>query len=181
MLYIIIIHSYISRVDLLRLLVSSQVSDIPAIQELTRPELARYIIRLHYSSLSLSLFSITLFLSLPLFSSSLFFPLPSLHYCSFCLSSFTHPLSLPSLHYSSLSPCLSLPPSITPLCLRRVRDKLIGDDRFKLAMEVSTKCQLDATAVWSAWGMACIRVGEFTKARNLLKHCFQVTEYYEYM
>ena len=33
---------YLSRVDLLRLLVSSSYSEIPSIQELTRPELARY-------------------------------------------------------------------------------------------------------------------------------------------
>ena len=104
MLYIIIIHSYISRVDLLRLLVSSQVSDIPAIQELTRPELARYIIRLHYSSLSLSLYSPLLFFCL-----SLFFPLPSF---------FLFPPSITALSVSPHLLTLSLfPPSITPLSL----------------------------------------------------------------
>ncbi len=36
---------YISRVDLLRLLIASQFTDIPSIQELTRPELARLVKR----------------------------------------------------------------------------------------------------------------------------------------
>ena len=61
-----------------------------------------------------------------------------------------------------------------PDLARRVRDKLIKADRFGLAMEVSTKCQLDTSAVWSAWGMACLKSGEFPEARSKLKHCFQV-------
>ena len=43
-----------------------------------------------------------------------------------------------------------------------------------MAMEVSTKCQLDTSVVWSAWGMACLRCGQLDKAREKLKHCFQV-------
>lgn len=89
--------SYLSRVDLLRLLVSARYTKIPSIQELTKSDLAR-----------------------------------------------------------------------------RVRDRLIKDDRFGLAMEVSTKCQLDTGAVWSAWGMACLRSGDFTEAKSKFKHCFQV-------
>ena len=88
--------SYLSRVDLLRLLVSSRWTKIPSIQELTKPDLAR-----------------------------------------------------------------------------RVRDRLIQDDRFRLAMEVSTKCQLDTSAVWAAWGMACLNCGDFTTARQKFRHCFQ--------
>ena len=41
-------------------------------------------------------------------------------------------------------------------------------------MEVSTKCQLDTVAVWSAWGMGCLRCGDYGKARDKFKHCFQV-------
>ncbi len=89
--------SYLSRVDLLRLLVSARYTKIPSIQELTKPDLAR-----------------------------------------------------------------------------RVRDQLIKDDRFGLAMEVSTKCQLDTGTVWSAWGMACLKSGDFAEAKSKLKHCFQV-------
>ena len=91
-------HRYLSRVDLLRQLVSSRSARIPSIQELTKPDLAR-----------------------------------------------------------------------------RVRDRLIEDDRFGLAMEVSTKCQLDTGAVWAAWGMACLQCGDFTGARSKFRHCFQVS------
>ena len=47
-------------------------------------------------------------------------------------------------------------------------------DQFVLAMEVSTKCQLDTSPVWSAWGMACLRCGDLAKARDRFKHRFQV-------
>jgi len=89
--------NYLSRVDLLRLLVSSQCPKIPSIQELTKPELAR-----------------------------------------------------------------------------RVRDNLMQSNRFKLAMEVSTKCQLDTVDVMSVWGMACLKYGDYLSARTKFKNCFQV-------
>ena len=86
--------TYLSRVELLHLLVTSQCSKIPSLQELTNPDLAR-----------------------------------------------------------------------------RVRDRLIQDDRFLLAMEVSTKCQLDASAVWSAWGMMALKSGDFQTAREKFIRC----------
>ena len=43
-----------------------------------------------------------------------------------------------------------------------------------LAMEVSTKCQLDTNTVWTAWGMGCIKAGEFAAAREKFRHCFHV-------
>ena len=89
--------TYLSRVELLHLLVTSQCTKIPSLQELTNPDLAR-----------------------------------------------------------------------------RVRDRLIQDDRFSLAMEVSTKCQLDAGAVWSAWGMMALKSGDFKTARDKFTRCFQV-------
>lgn len=90
--------TYLSRVDLLRLLVSSRCPKIPSIQELTKPDLAR-----------------------------------------------------------------------------RVRDKLMQSHRFKLAMEVSTKCQLDTGNVLAAWGIACLKYGDFSSARSKFKNCFQVS------
>ena len=95
--HMIIMCRYLSRVDLLRQLVSSHSRIIPSIQELTKSELAR-----------------------------------------------------------------------------RVRDRLIQEDQYELAMEVSTKCQLDTSLVWSSWGIACLRCGELVKARDKFKHCFQV-------
>ena len=57
---------------------------------------------------------------------------------------------------------------------RRIRDQLLQDDRFKLAMEISTKCNLDTLSVWASWGMAWLRIGDFEKAREKLRHCFLV-------
>lgn len=57
---------------------------------------------------------------------------------------------------------------------RRIRDQLLQDDRFSLAKEISTKCNLDTLSVWASWGMALLRVGDFEKAREKLKLCFLV-------
>ncbi|PIK34340.1 putative zinc finger FYVE domain-containing protein 26 [Apostichopus japonicus] len=48
---------------------------------------------------------------------------------------------------------------------RNVRDRLVKSERLLLAMEVSTKCGLDNTAVWSAWGSSCLRAGAYEMAR----------------
>jgi zinc finger FYVE domain-containing protein 26 len=57
---------------------------------------------------------------------------------------------------------------------RRLRDKLLEDDRFTLAQEVSTKCNLDMSAVWAAWGMACLRAGKYEDAREKFSRCLGV-------
>ncbi|XP_053395117.1 zinc finger FYVE domain-containing protein 26-like [Mercenaria mercenaria] len=57
--------------------------------------------------------------------------------------------------------------------VRRLRDKLIGDERLSLAMEVSTKCGLDPTGVWVAWGMTCLQSGDFTGAREKFSKCLK--------
>lgn len=54
---------------------------------------------------------------------------------------------------------------------RRLRDKLIDDDRMELAMEVATKCRLDAGTVWMAWGMQKLRCGAYEEAREKFRHC----------
>ena len=58
--------------------------------------------------------------------------------------------------------------------LRRLRDKLLLDDRFILAVEVSTKSHLDPNVVWSSWGMACLKAGQYEAAREKFGHCFNV-------
>lgn len=60
------------------------------------------------------------------------------------------------------------------LFTRRLRDRLLEDDRFILAQEVSTKCILDVGAVWAAWGMACLRAGKYEDAREKFSHCLGV-------
>ncbi|XP_071795779.1 zinc finger FYVE domain-containing protein 26-like isoform X2 [Asterias amurensis] len=49
---------------------------------------------------------------------------------------------------------------------RQVRDRLVLAERLSLASEVSTKCMLDTSAVWSAWGMSCLRAGDYQGARE---------------
>ncbi|KAK6181134.1 hypothetical protein SNE40_009062 [Patella caerulea] len=57
--------------------------------------------------------------------------------------------------------------------VRRLRDKLISDERLSLAMEVSTKCGLDSSGVWAAWGMALLHCGNYTGAREKFTHCLK--------
>ncbi|KAL4238418.1 hypothetical protein ACF0H5_003126 [Mactra antiquata] len=57
--------------------------------------------------------------------------------------------------------------------VRRLRDKLIADERLSLAMEVSTKCGLDPTGVWVTWGMMCLQSGDFTGAREKFTKCLK--------
>lgn len=58
---------------------------------------------------------------------------------------------------------------------RRLRDKLIEEERWSLAMEVSTKCGIDAVGVWVSWGKACVRVGDYGAAREKFAKCFKVS------
>ena len=68
-----------------------------------------------------------------------------------------------------------------PLLSRRLRDKLIENESLTLAMEVTTKCGLDAGAVWGAWGLAYLQVGKFKEARQkfskFLKVCCFFSKY----
>lgn len=57
---------------------------------------------------------------------------------------------------------------------RRLRDKLIEAERLPLAMEVSTKCGLDPTGVWAAWGMACLHSGDYSAGREKFTRCLKV-------
>ncbi len=61
------------------------------------------------------------------------------------------------------------------LCfIRSLRDKLIQDERLDLAMNVSTKCGLDPSAVWSAWGKVKLRAGDYLGARDKFSKCLKV-------
>lgn len=63
--------------------------------------------------------------------------------------------------------------------IRRLRDKLIADERLSLAMEVSTKCGIDPAGVWSAMGFACLHLGDFLGARDKFAHCLKVRLFQE--
>ncbi|XP_076441937.1 uncharacterized protein LOC143280973 isoform X2 [Babylonia areolata] len=56
---------------------------------------------------------------------------------------------------------------------RRLRDKLLKDERLSLALEVCTKCGVEPTGVWLAWGRACLHCGDFAAARDKFAHCLK--------
>ncbi|XP_078590684.1 zinc finger FYVE domain-containing protein 26-like isoform X2 [Branchiostoma floridae x Branchiostoma japonicum] len=56
---------------------------------------------------------------------------------------------------------------------RRLRDRLIEDERLDLAMDFSTKCGLDSAGVWAAWGMAYLRTGNYQGAREKFSRCLK--------
>ena len=49
------------------------------------------------------------------------------------------------------------------------------DERPELAMEISTRFGLETTGIWSAWGINCLKKGDYTGARvkfsKFLKVC----------
>ncbi|XP_078714419.1 zinc finger FYVE domain-containing protein 26 isoform X2 [Lampetra fluviatilis] len=62
---------------------------------------------------------------------------------------------------------------LRPSAVTRLRDQLIQDERYLLAIEVSTKCGLDTSGVWSFWGMACMRAGCLSSAREKFSRCMR--------
>lgn len=57
--------------------------------------------------------------------------------------------------------------------LRHLRDRLVEEELWLLAMEVSTKSGLERTGVWAAWGKACLRAGCWKEAREKFSHCME--------
>lgn len=57
--------------------------------------------------------------------------------------------------------------------LRHLRDRLVEEELWMLAMEVSTKSGLERTGVWAAWGKACLRAGCWDEAREKFSHCLE--------
>lgn len=56
---------------------------------------------------------------------------------------------------------------------RKLRDRLMETERMALALEVSTKCGLETSGVFAAWGLALLRAGDWSSAREKFSHCFQ--------
>lgn len=74
-----------------------------------------------------------------------------------------------------------------------LRNKLIQEDRMKLAIEVASRCNIEKEPVWAAWGLALLRMGRYPEAKekfsclsenknssidtkNLLKEILQILE-----
>ena len=59
--------------------------------------------------------------------------------------------------------------------LRRIRNQLLDDERYQLAMDISTRCNLDTQTIWFQWGMAYLHMGRYTEARDKFEKCLQRT------
>ncbi|OQR75857.1 hypothetical protein BIW11_08153, partial [Tropilaelaps mercedesae] len=56
---------------------------------------------------------------------------------------------------------------------RKLRDKLLDAERFQLALEVSTKCNLQTNVVLATWGISMIKAGDWSLARDKLIYCLR--------
>ncbi|XP_062324940.1 zinc finger FYVE domain-containing protein 26 isoform X2 [Osmerus eperlanus] len=56
----------------------------------------------------------------------------------------------------------------------RLRNQLLEAEHYQLAVEVSTKSGLDPGGVWHAWGMASLKAGQLSGAREKFSRCLKV-------
>ncbi|XP_049845454.1 zinc finger FYVE domain-containing protein 26 isoform X2 [Schistocerca gregaria] len=70
-------------------------------------------------------------------------------------------------------PCLPISTFWGHHKLRALRNHLLAEELWPLALEVSTKCGLDCTGVWAAWGKASLRAGFWNDAREHFAHCLK--------
>ncbi|XP_026134074.1 zinc finger FYVE domain-containing protein 26-like [Carassius auratus] len=55
----------------------------------------------------------------------------------------------------------------------RLRNQLLEAEYYQLAVEVSTKSGLDPNSVWQAWGMASLKAGNLSRAREKFVRCLK--------
>lgn len=55
----------------------------------------------------------------------------------------------------------------------RLRNQLLEAEHYQLAVEVSTKSGLDPSGVWQAWGMASLKAGNLSGAREKFARCLK--------
>lgn len=55
----------------------------------------------------------------------------------------------------------------------RLRNQLLEAEHYQLAVEVSTKSGLDPNGVWQAWGMASLKAGHLSGAREKFARCLK--------
>uniref|UniRef100_UPI00398EBA34 zinc finger FYVE domain-containing protein 26 isoform X2 n=1 Tax=Pristiophorus japonicus TaxID=55135 RepID=UPI00398EBA34 len=67
----------------------------------------------------------------------------------------------------------SLEQILKPAAITRLRNKLLETEYYALAVEVSTKSGLDPGGVWHAWGIACLKVGNLSAAREKFSRCLK--------
>uniref|UniRef100_A0A1J3CB32 ZFYVE26-like TPR repeats domain-containing protein n=1 Tax=Noccaea caerulescens TaxID=107243 RepID=A0A1J3CB32_NOCCA len=55
-----------------------------------------------------------------------------------------------------------------------LRDRLISDERYSMAVYMCKKCKIDVFPVWKAWGLALLRMERYAQARVKFKQAFQL-------
>ena len=53
-----------------------------------------------------------------------------------------------------------------------MRDTLIFEGKFELALQLSAKYNLKSDSVWAAWGLSLLQEGKLELAREKFKYCF---------
>eukprot|EP00257_Ricinus_communis_P015242 XP_015573117.1 uncharacterized protein LOC8271234 [Ricinus communis] len=56
----------------------------------------------------------------------------------------------------------------------RLRDRLIVDERYSMAVYTCKKCKIDVFPVWNAWGHALIKMEHYAQARVKFKQALQL-------
>ncbi|KAH0890215.1 hypothetical protein HID58_052644 [Brassica napus] len=51
-----------------------------------------------------------------------------------------------------------------------LRDRLVSDERYSMAVYMCKKCKIDVFPVWKAWGLALLRMERYTQARVKFKY-----------
>ncbi|KAL8139244.1 hypothetical protein V2J09_005265 [Rumex salicifolius] len=58
----------------------------------------------------------------------------------------------------------------------RLRDRLIGEERYSMAVYTCRKCKIDVFPVWNSWGHALLRIEHYDQARVKFKQALQLYE-----
>lgn len=71
----------------------------------------------------------------------------------------------------------SIIPSLNELIngesVRRIRNRLLEEERHDLAMNLSTKCGLDTQTVWASWGLIELKRSNYKEARGKFEKCLK--------
>ncbi|KAF7655467.1 hypothetical protein LDENG_00055630, partial [Lucifuga dentata] len=67
----------------------------------------------------------------------------------------------------------SLDDILETTAVARLRNQLLEAEYYQLAVEVSTKSGLDPGGVWQAWGMAALKAGNLSGAREKFARCLK--------
>lgn len=61
---------------------------------------------------------------------------------------------------------MSLADFTDPVKARQLRSALLSEDRHAAALDVAVRCGVETHPVWTAWGLALLRVGKYADARD---------------